>query len=450
MRPFLKNIPYHITPLSPIHVGSGEEIDWTGSVLADNDMLLLVDAARAKLPAGVPEKIGKAALNAQSGDDLLELQRIFKDNRQYLAEAAYDSISLAAGVAKEFREKLGMAVKREGRGRGKSIINDLAIARCSHETHRPAPYIPGSSVKGAIRTAWLARLAQKRHVYNDKKLNEEQVLGGGFDLSPFRLLKIGDGMGSPEKVTHILHVQNCGRGNGKEKGVSVRLEVVPPLLHRQFRGNMAWQDLLGKASTQAPPRDELLRQVHDFHVALFEDQLQQLEKLEQVDKDWLRHLRMIKNELNPPHSVLIRIGKHATAESKTVGAELRKINVRVGKSKWEDKQNGTTFWLAEGMPMGWAVLEFGDTPADIPALQKFCGLRAEEIAAAAPVEIPETPKECMEFLKKDMQEETAIAVLQKAQKWDFDDKEDLDILLRDKNLGDAVEDLLEKLMEDCY
>jgi hypothetical protein len=74
-----------------------------------------------------------------------------------------------------------------------------------------------------------------------------------------------------------------------------------------------------------------------------------------------------------PNIALIRLGKFATAESKTT--RDRNIAVRVAKNGPPDwRKEGTTFWLAGddkddgGIPFGWALLEWQDGPTSATAL----------------------------------------------------------------------------------
>ena len=89
-------------------------------------------------------------------------------------------------------------------------------------SHNQKPYLPGSSLKGAIRTAILNHLAQSNFNANGR---EDRLLGGSFETDPLRLLKISDAMvgeGVEGELTHICDNQNRHRKDGTTTSIHDR------------------------------------------------------------------------------------------------------------------------------------------------------------------------------------------------------------------------------------
>ena len=73
---FLSNATLALTPLSPIHIGCGEDFEPTNYVIEDG-ILYGFDPSRAALPDNLAKRLGELGDKA----DLLGIQRFFRDNR---------------------------------------------------------------------------------------------------------------------------------------------------------------------------------------------------------------------------------------------------------------------------------------------------------------------------------------------------------------------------------
>lgn len=95
------------------------------------------------------------------------------------------------------------------------------------------PYIPGSSIKGAIRTAILATLANGKSKY-DLSLNVEEVEGEFFgrdaNSSIFRFIHVGDAVFPKGETCAFLIVLLNARKNGYVLNTNIRqlVEALPP------------------------------------------------------------------------------------------------------------------------------------------------------------------------------------------------------------------------------
>lgn len=375
MTHFVEQHSFSLTPLSPIHVGAGEDLDWTTSYI-DGSALVLFDSIRVaiRLEEKTLAAIDKALGNADPSRIICDLQRVYRENRAALSQGARRFVSVLPDLAEHMQNALGQVSQREDR---RSIVNELAVARTMVEPLLQRPYIPGSTLKGAIRTAWLDALPAVRG-RKDGSLDESAMLGGSFDKDPFRLVGVADLSSDAGARTVIVEARNVRRqvstsGRDEGKGLPVRVEAIAPFLAGALRGGVVLRKLNGKTLERdvqlaTPELDEILTRINRFHIGLFRAQREQLRGLRHhVDQDWLSSMETLVGRIDKGEGRkvgLVRIGKFCTAEAKTVSE--RQISVRVGRSQTDKRRNGTTFWLAGDrmasgrLPFGWALIEFGD------------------------------------------------------------------------------------------
>src|SRR5205823_4424369 len=98
---------------------------------------------------------------------------------------------------------------------GRAVVNQLQIERTAHHPYSGVPYLPGSGLKGAMRTAWLDQLDRGPPVQRDRMHGpsaqssrlEADLLGGAFHSDPFRLVDVADASGT-EVGSRILFAVN--------------------------------------------------------------------------------------------------------------------------------------------------------------------------------------------------------------------------------------------------
>lgn len=391
MSGFLQTHKLVLTPLSPIHIGSGHDLDWTSAVLVGREMLLF-DPMRVELPADALKKLGEAANGSDGAKAIQRLQQLMQTHRRAFAQARTGSIALTAGIAQEIAGKAGKNTQR-GQGGGENIVNALQIARCAVNPATEQPMVPGSSLKGALRTAVVANKDAKgdgrprpperkngRDVYPDPS----DKLLGSFANSPFSRLFLSDLLPVDGVKSLVAKVAN-ERRRYKEtsgSGVPVTVELIRPFQPGAFRGDIRLGGARGhndkSGSLSLAP---LLQTTHRFHLdlfAFFSDVLQQERR--GLPDGWLEAVQALLAEpvlakaVQEGRAALVRLGKYCSAESKTVAWR----SVRIPQAKSADQQqvlNPYTIWLAdlgaEGkLPLGWALIELADEPS--PEVRAFC------------------------------------------------------------------------------
>ena len=189
MKPLTRHT-LHLTPLSPLHLGTGEDYEPT-NYLIHGDALYTFDPARAILN---PDEERELHTAAQSGD-LQHIQRYFRNNPKPYIVAATHASSVSKGIAAEYQKNYGEIVQREGKR--KNVHNRFQIERTATNPHNHQPYIPGSALKGSLRTALLEQLSGKKPPQGPLKTQKDQAryeneLLGSFATDLLRLLKPAD------------------------------------------------------------------------------------------------------------------------------------------------------------------------------------------------------------------------------------------------------------------
>ena len=403
MPDFLSTWRLDVTPLSPVHVGSGEDVDPTGYVL-DADALyefspsalavVLDEADRSRLLGLVDGARDERALTG--------VRKFLFEQRTGLVAHASRAVRAAPGVRELYEQRIGTVAQTETRA-----INKLEIERVFSHPDTRAPILPGSSLKGAIRTALLDRENDGRDLEqgeDSRKLQQRLFSYGGFETDPMRLVHVEDAMSSGGRATDDLIADTVivfavnrkkrkitneagreVRSQAEQKGLYQTLEVVPALRWRAFRGGLR----LHAPSTdlrdhQRIPRAYLRWTAADiagacncFYRRNFAREMEALRERGLLDERWHGAMRRLMTEglgelLDSNRAFLLRVGRHSGAESVTVDG-VRNIRIKTPKDQ-DDRfeEEATTWWLASSridastglLPFGWVLVEMTESDGD--------------------------------------------------------------------------------------
>jgi CRISPR-associated protein Csm5 len=264
-------------------------------------------------------------------------------------------------------------IRLKGRGRElHQALNQFTIHRTAYLPHDHRPYIPGSAVKGALRTAYLNTLAQIRKMDTpkdqkgrwDPRALEHRLLNyQKIPEDPFRLLKVSDFLPVGEIRTRIIYAVNEKKkvSTFAARGPYQILEVIEP--GAEFLGTIALEDFPPALRRLAKIQhfftwDELRRAALDFY----------RKEKEQEDS----HLFELgfSTPAQPPGNgqTPLRLGRHSGAECVTIAGHrhIKILQARGEPPKIQD--HATTLWLAADFhqrdkrhqaklrPFGWALL----------------------------------------------------------------------------------------------
>lgn len=407
MTAFMATHALALTPLTPIHVGCGEDFEPTNYVI-DGAVLHHFDPARVPMTTDERRRLRQTV--ARHGDDAIRgVQQFFYNIRTKCIQASWLRVPVAAGVAEWYAERVGQISQREGPGR--TVSNQLEIERTAHHPHTGRPYLPGSSVKGSIRTAWLNQIDPSSIMQGnaDEKPSvrsadvETELLGGSFSSDPFRLVKVSDAEGASVASRIVFSVDRdkqprIGRdGRQTEKNLFVRREVIAAAQYRALLGEIRLEGLPAvKDEKDVPRTDKRIRSLADLACAcnrFYGERLRtdlELIRRRFADDSWVDSLSdllvAMKEDLDSGRAMLLRVGRHSGAESVTL-EKRRWIRIMKGRGSAQWGREATTIWLAaeradsrsELLPFGFVLAELGSVTPNT-ALLRWCEEEAKQDA----------------------------------------------------------------------
>lgn len=394
-----------LTPLVPVHVGCGEDFDPTGYVI-EEDLLYHFDAATLGLDAADRRTLLGCA-NRPGAEAILAVQRFFGERSALCRAAARLVVPVVPGVAEQYRARVGQAAQREATGT--RVANRLEIERTMHHPHTGVAYLPGSSLKGAMRTAWLDHVNGGRAREGAERADqmEKRLLGGAFHTDPFRLLAVGDASGA-DVLSQVFFATNHKKRpafkDGRElpgQGPAARRECIAPAQFAALQCAVDVDALAGQtdpARTPAPGRrlpgwGALAAACNAYYVPRLERELHLLDARQLAAPSWLQAARGLLTALRPAlaagDAALLRVGRHSGAESVTLDG-VRQIRIMRGRGQpTATGTEATTVWLAathenarsDMQPFGWVIAH--REAVDLPALRDWCATRPRPDEAAA-------------------------------------------------------------------
>ena len=417
MSDFLQHYTLSYTPLSPIHIGTGDSYEPTNYVI-DNGTLYEYDTggAMAALTASDRNELNKI-VNTRANEDMLKaVQRFFYERREALKPWAINVIPVLDGVARLYGKRVGQAANREGDG--SQVLNKLEIDRTAYNPINRQPVLFGSSIKGAIRTALLDQVNQGERANERKGLHEFQ--GRLFqyrdpergklvlEQDPLRLIQLGD---APRKATQILPTTQIYLAVNRKKSPVIDekgtlrqamgenlyqiLECVPAFYAQGFNGQMTIQHIELNAPNKLPSRSlrfsitDIAQACNQFYLPQLRAEHKLLKEREYGDASWLNQLnelfQLIQDKLKSGRAFVLRVGRHSGVEAVTVSG-ARNGNIKIMKGKGQPPEYADapkTFWLAANdpkqrtglLPFGWLLVEIhpGNTPvSDWLELAELC------------------------------------------------------------------------------
>lgn len=287
---FLETHELAISTLSPVHIGCGEDYEPTNyvidkSVLHAFDSKVIAQVGDAKLL----QEIGQVQESTPDGTkQLRDIHKLMQKHSNALSALASVRVMLCKGVLQHYRK-----TQNEH-----NDFNRNGIERTTYNPIDLLPYLPGSSIKGAMRTAWLCMVGAGEILLDQSLLNDIQAfnamieevevpngkstwrlkeqyskkeydsarkdiekeleraaghltrrwMGGEFELDPLRALRICDAMpsnsGLEREIRFCLNRSRSGRkSQAQSKNLYTRLEYILEQQPKAFRLSLSLQDL---------------------------------------------------------------------------------------------------------------------------------------------------------------------------------------------------------------
>jgi CRISPR/Cas system CSM-associated protein Csm5 (group 7 of RAMP superfamily) len=334
--------------LSPIHVGTGQEFDPLSYIIR-NQTLYLIDLM--KWIENYPEK--------EKLHDILESDN-FVDLRTFVASNFNAQNSIKAAIAIDCPKLLRTYQKAIKERDSKNQV--LISPTIRNETDGKA-YIPGSSIKGAIRTAIADRFVESARVTSKDAFKNEynSKIFGRINNDPLRYLKLPD-VFSIENGTAIVEATEYSKNPDKSLTPKGYFEILLSLCHtgepKVFETMISLAEF--ELFNEKIDLNFLIRVLNRFYIPKFEEEHAKFYNQKRAENIQVALLPLnLQIAAMRDNEALIRIGHFSHVECVTLD-NVRNPRTRRGKNG-KPLPYGTTRTLANGLfPFGWAKLEFPD------------------------------------------------------------------------------------------
>jgi len=355
--------------LTPVFIGTGEELDALSYVLRNEgkrSFVYIVNSGKWFSDHSDEPDVYKTLREY----NYIELRRILsraKDIENYVKTKILVDTDELVSLYKD-----AINYKRNE--------NELRINLLPRNPINGRCYIPGSSIKGAIRTAmgsFLAKAVEQEAINrcSERERRKEKcystfnkIIFGDAKQDVFKNLKIGDAL-IPLDGTKIVKPIEVGLNENKTPVPKGYVEVISPFNSSQERikTKMCIGDFLELHYVDEINRlrklkkfklEDMISALNKFYVAKFNEEMRKfynLPHLASIKNNLQSVAQKINNLKNNSNKALIRIGHFSHVECVTWD-EVRKPKGRKINNK---NVYGTTRTLANGMyPFGWVLLSF--------------------------------------------------------------------------------------------
>lgn len=344
--------------LSPIHIGCDEVYDPTGFVVDEAARKLVVFNPIYFIGELSDEERAKFS-NICAKGSISSILEVYKFLRGKKSEGTL--VDVCEDFVAHYQKTLSIPIENEKRIQQE--LNRFSIPRTAFSSLDQRPYIPGSGIKGALRTALLNFMENKKKLsesgknYKSHELEQKLMDYSGISDDPFRMVKVSDFMPVGRTKTKIVYGVNEKKKvtDRPARGQALIFEVIQP--GSIFTGLISVEKPMKGAVINRPVSlDELLKSSAIFY---------EKEKLREDNE--LKAVGISPFELKDEEiGVLLRCGRHSGAESVTITGH-RSIKI-MGKRGERPKSlnHATTFWLASNVrvpkiktnlqPFGWLHL----------------------------------------------------------------------------------------------
>lgn len=339
--------PFELQVLTPVHIGSGEDFSPLGYVLRQTEQqreIWLIDTA-AWLAGNFLDKGVESALNAGFIKGLRKLLNSCPKLERYcIGKIRVPSALLAQELAE----------KRDD-DKYKAEIASFARNPFTH-----LPYLPGTSLKGALSTALTDYLDAKRQA--DQRLcasrdktqydNSLKELYGSIGDHAMATLKVAD-ISLPPNCTCIRQAKGWHE-TGKEDLEKTPCETISEGCKGLF-GNLRMAGVIGSPAILLRGGKTVslagLRKIcNDFYAKRFNDEYARF--YQTANPSVARALGEARERiasLDPEKELLLRIGHYSHVEC---------VTIRGAKPRTPNGVYGTTRTLTDSsLPFGWVILK---------------------------------------------------------------------------------------------
>lgn len=429
---FFEQQQWSVTTLASVHLGTGQDYESTSYVIDDGVMYAVSETALFK--ALKPNQLKQINDFSEKGErGLVAIQKMLRDHKEQLKQHSEHIIAIGAGVERFYDKRMN----EDGKN-----FNQMFLPKTASELYTGRPFIPGTAIKGAIRTALMnAKLLRDPRLKPDNPKDSQHILKKihGFNHvndDPFKTIKVSDAMGAAASLHKKIVLVNSQHWDDAKKSKAARPSLMETIAAGQvnaFKTDLRiWPSEPGHHKVVESLND-LAKQVNAYYLPLLNEELQRNQSAGYYKPDYSKAIQNLVQDqqfnaaLSKGTAMILRLGKFSGAVTKTLET-LRSIKIK-GQKGSPDKykslpneqrlvassENGSSHCE----PLGWVVLtQRGATLSALNACTNAIYAQDEQLQKLADVAATLTEKR-QAFLeqtrtKAAAEAETAAAAEQKA------------------------------------
>lgn len=381
MEKIFESYELFVETLTPVHIGCGEEYVPSNYVIDNKKLCYFNITDLIDVDLDLINELTKLSANEDHAS-ILEYAKLFQKHVKTIKDKSQFKIDVISDIEKKYKEELEKLDAQ-------SLKNQLLIDRHVSNSVNGNAIIPGSSIKGAIRTAILEHIRRKKNQYfnADDAQYENKILDYSKQVQDrMKMFKISDAYFAADKKK-IIYAVNCKKAK-KTASLPLWTEVL-----NKGSTTTANINLFNRINIESKVSDELaktddyfvnshildeilcsfdnLREVcNNFYIPILEKELTNCENKGYFSKQYCQDMKKKLQDIQAKKdTLLIRIGRFVGAESITLGCREIEINVKKdenSKAEFQKAKESTSYWLAcdskpavsdnNFQPFGWVRL----------------------------------------------------------------------------------------------
>ena len=376
-----KQYKFTLETLTPVHIGNGNELTPLDYNLVEAKQgVRYVVFSTDKILNHILDDSAKMSLfeNASSSGNMKALQNFFHKNMK-----AEDIVYLAE-VTKEFSNIFEKNLQKDPYENAAKVL----------QIYRPAgtknPVIPGSAIKGSIRTAVINKLLydvsdenyeelKDNFVYTkDKKkfdsILQKKLMNDYSDAKrdPFRSIEILDCTFEGKGTQQVGVLKNISSKNNRITALD-KMQMMAETIKASMDGaevkavskvriNEGLQNINDSVSMKISIK-KIIESCNEFYMTQFDNEYEKFyNNTDDLKCDKIAELKEKLNDIvkSNSNSCIIRIGRWSQVEFVTFGGDFRTPKTRIVRGKPLGYGGTRTVFNADGdyLPMGWCKCTF--------------------------------------------------------------------------------------------
>ena len=371
----MKQYMLKLEPLTVLHIGTGNTVEpHEYTIYNKNNSLLYLRINYENIFEAIKdEKVKQKLLQVlTTSGDFIRFRSLLQEKAPQVFEETYIYGShVTREFAHEFKDKFD------------DPNNQLAVLETYRPPYAKVPFIPGSSIKGAIRTAILNKYAEKIdpkkafRVKNEAEIAGRRKVDTNFQQSllnykdakedPFRILRITDGKVKGKRAMIVGAAFNIGIKNGTRRDstipiymetirgllaegdaeAEVKISIQNELVHASEKYNHLKKDPHFRKIPAELRMDEIIKDCNYFFKKVWAQEFKTFHSINETDSNvWVDLNEKISEIGKKSNEFLLRIGRFSHFEAVTV-EKFRRPPKGYGKSRTVFSYDGDL------LPLGW-------------------------------------------------------------------------------------------------